>query len=118
MKTLVSVCDVCKGREEFSENDYAVEHVERTIVLWENRKRVTGLDVCDSCFQLIFEACKMVLAGEVTEKLAKAILAISENGATGDPVEANALPARVSEEDEKDEGKEGEGVDDGPNENL
>ena len=64
MKTIVSVCDVCKKRDEYQEDSYATEHQDRSVALWENRKRMATLDVCEECFKLILEASRGVLRGE------------------------------------------------------
>jgi hypothetical protein len=64
MKTIVSVCDVCKKRSEYQEDAYAIDHKDRSVVLWEDRKRMATLDVCQECFRLLLEACQGVLRGE------------------------------------------------------
>ena len=73
MKTIVSVCDVCKKRSEYQEDAYAEEHQDRSVVLWEDRKRMATLDVCEECFRFLLEACQVVLRGEFASKFEEAL---------------------------------------------
>lgn len=73
MKTIVSVCDVCKKRSEYQEDAYAAEHKDRSVVLWEERKRMATLDVCETCFAFLLETCQVVLRGEFASKLEEAL---------------------------------------------
>jgi len=101
MKINVTVCDVCKEREEDADGDLPREDLR--VILTKNRNTVGSLDLCPGCFQAVRETYERVLHPNVVV----------------DPEESRALYQRIVDailkdsqplEESKNTGMDGDGT--------